>query len=224
MLRKMMLSENEKEALQRKFAGMTDEVTLVVFADKALPGSGLLVDFANTMANLGPKIKVDIEDAQDGKNTRMHDLHVERWPVLVVTKGDFSRIRYYGVPLGYELAAILDAFVELSTSRTSLSPRAKSSLATVRRKANIKVFVLTTCPFCPTVARHAYRGAIESANVTAEVIDSSSFPDLAARHAVMGVPKIVLNDNLDITGAMTDTEFFEKLRDSDHALIDSMYG
>lgn len=220
----MMLSETDKGVLQRKFASMTDEVTLVVFADQALPASKDLIDFANTMAGLSPKIRVDIEEAQDGRNPRMRELHVDRWPLLLVTKRDFARIRYYGVPLGYELPAVLDAIVELSTSRTALSPRAKSSLATVRRKANIKVFVLATCPFCPTVARHAYRGAIESPNVTAEVIDSAAFPDLAARHAVMGVPKVVLNDNLDITGAMTDTEFFERLRDSDHALIDSMYG
>ena len=40
----------------------------------------------------------------------------------------------------------------------------------------------------------------------------------------MGTPKVILNDNLDITGAMGDVEFFEKLRDSDHSLIDSMYG
>jgi hypothetical protein len=38
------------------------------------------------------------------------------------------------------------------------------------------------------------------------------------------VPKIILNDNMDITGAMAEADFFEKLRDSDHALIDSMYG
>jgi hypothetical protein len=50
------------------------------------------------------------------------------------------------------------------------------------------------------------------------------FTDLATRHSVMGVPKIILNDNLDITGAITDVEFFDKLRDSDHALIDSIYG
>jgi predicted thioredoxin/glutaredoxin len=59
--------------------------------------------------------------------------------------------------------------------------------------------------------------------VTAEIIDSQMFPDLATRHSVMGVPKIILNDNLDITGAITDVEFFDRLRDSDHALIDSIY-
>ena len=220
----MLLSDGDRGILQRKFAGMTDEVTLVAFTDEAVPLSNELSDFARTMASLGTKIKADIQDVQDGKNVRLKELRLEHWPVMVVVKGDFSRIRYYGVPLGYELPAMVDAIVELSNSRTLLSPRAKASLATVRRRANIKVFVLQTCPFCPTVARHAYRGAIESPMVTSEVIDSATFPELAQRHAVMGVPKVVLNDNLDITGAMTDTEFFEKLRDSDHALVDSMFG
>jgi alkyl hydroperoxide reductase subunit AhpF len=144
--------------------------------------------------------------------------------VLILVKGDFSRIRYYGVPAGYEFAPLIDALVELSSMKTPLSPKAKAALQTVRRRANIKIFILTTCTFCPTVARHAFRGAIESPRVTAEVIDSSMFPDLATRHSVLGVPKIILNDNLDITGAITDVEFFEKLRDSDHALLDSIYG
>jgi glutaredoxin-like protein len=183
-----------------------------------------LTDFANTLAQTNPKIKVDVQKAEDGKNQRMKELHIEHWPCLVLVKGDFTRIRYYGIPAGYELPSLVDAIVELSSMRTTLSPKARSALATVRRKANIKIFILTTCQFCPTVARHAYRGAIESPRVTAEIIDSQMFPDLATRHSVMGVPKIILNDNLDITGAITDVEFFDKLRDSDHALIDSMYG
>ena len=209
--------------MQRKLAFMKDEVTILVFAD-ADALSKELVDFTHVLESLSPKVKLDIQNPDGGKNSKMKDLHVERWPMLLLLKGDFNRIRYYGIPLGYEMSAFSDALAELSSSSTSLSPKARATLSTVRRKANIKIFVLPTCPFCPTVARHAYRGAIESQKVTAEIIDSRMFPDMATRHAVMGVPKIVLNDNLDITGAITDVEFFDKLRDSDHALLDSMYG
>lgn len=219
-----MLSDSDKGIIQRKLSQMRDDVELLAFVDSGSALSKELVDFANTMASLGSKVKVDIQNADEGKNPRMRELHIERWPVVLLKKGEFTRIRYYGIPLGYEISAFSDALVELSLSATPLSPRAKTSLSTVRRKANIKIFVLPTCPFCPTVARHAYRGAIESQKVTAEIIDSQMFPDLATHHAVMGVPKIVLNDNLDITGAITDVEFFEKLSDSDHALLDSMYG
>jgi len=219
------MPEADRATIQRRLSqGMVDEVTMLIIADEGSAIAKEIADIANTMAGLSPKIKVEVQNADGGRNQRMRELHIERWPVLVLTKGDFSRIRYYGIPAGYELPAMVDAIVELSAMRTPLSPKARAALSTVRRRANIKVFVLTTCPFCPTVARHAFRGAIESPRVTAEVIDSSLFPDLAARHSVMGVPKIVLNDNLDITGAITDVEFFEKLRDSDHALVDSMYG
>jgi glutaredoxin-like protein len=221
----MMLSEGDRASLERRFAqGMKDDVTLLLFVDEGSAMERELTDFANTLAQTNPKIKVDVQKAEDGKNQRMRELHIEHWPCLVLVKGDFTRIRYYGIPAGYELPSLVDAIVELSSMRTTLSPKARSALATVRRKANIKIFILTTCQFCPIVARHAYRGAIESPRVTAEIIDSQMFPDLATRHSVMGVPKIILNDNLDITGAITDVEFFDKLRDSDHALIDSMYG
>ncbi len=221
----MMISDSDRSATERKFStGMKDEISILAFVDGGTAISKEIADFANTIAGFSPLIKVDIQDAQDGKNQRLKDMRLEHWPVMILTKGDFARIRYYGIPLGHELPAITDAIVELSMSKTPLSPKARYMLSNVRRKANIKVFVLTTCPFCPTVARHAFRGAIESPRVTAEVIDSQMFPDLAARHSVMGVPKIILNDNLDITGAVTDVEFFEKLYDSDHSLIDSIYG
>ena len=220
----MMLSEGDRASLERRFAqGMKDDVTLLLFVDEGSAMEKELTDFANTLAQTNPKIKVDVQKAEDGKNQRMRELHIEHWPCLVLAKGDFTRIRYYGIPAGYEIPSLVDAIVELSSMRTTLSPKARSALATVRRKANIKIFILTTCQFCPTVARHAYRGAIESPRVTAEIIDSQMFPDLATRHSVMGVPKIILNDNLDITGAITDVEFFDRLRDSDHALIDSIY-
>jgi glutaredoxin-like protein len=220
-----MMSEPDRTALERKFgAGMVDAVGIQLFVEEGSAIGKELVSFVNMFAGLNALIKVEVHDPEGGKSQRMRDLRIENYPCIVFTKGDFSRIRYYGIPGGYEMPAFVDAIVELSASKTPLSPKAKASLATVRRKANIKVFVLTTCPFCPTVVRHAFRGAIESQRVTSEVIDSQMLPDLSARHSVLGVPKIVLNDNLDITGAVTDVEFFEKLRDSDHALIDSMYG
>jgi len=50
------------------------------------------------------------------------------------------------------------------------------------------------------------------------------FTDLSQKHLVQGVPKVVLNDITDLTGAVNETTFMEKLREADHALIDSMFG
>jgi len=221
----MMLSDTDKQALERKFnSSMRDDITLLLFVEDGSAISDELMNFAHTVASFSPKIKLDIQKSEGGKNQKMKDLKIERAPVMILSKGDFFRIRYFGVPAGYEVPSMTDAIAELSTARTPLSPKAKASLASVRRKANIKVFVLPTCPFCPTVVRHACRAAIESTKVTAEIIDAQIFADLAARHSVMGTPKIILNDNLDITGAVREVEFFERLKDSDISLIDSIYG
>jgi glutaredoxin-like protein len=220
----VFLSDTDREMLTRALSrGMRDEVRLVLFIDETAVSKELL-EFANALASITPKITLEAHNADGGKNQKLKDMKIEHWPAMILTKDDFDRIRYYGIPLGYELPAIVDGLVDLSNMRTPLSPKAKAALATVRRKANIKVFVSVTCPYCPAVARHAYRGAIESPKVTAEIIDVQTFPDLAARHSVMGTPKIVLNDNLDLAGQIGDVEFFEKLRDSDHALVDSIYG
>lgn len=199
------------------------DVTLLLFLD----GSALstqLAGFAETFSQRHPHVKVEAQDWKDGKNERMRSLHIENAPCLVLTRGDFTRIRYYGVPDGYEVAPLEDAVSEISASAPKLSASSLSTLATVRRRANIKVFVLTTCTFCPIVARHAMRAAIASKTVTAEIIDSSVFTDLSQKHLVQGVPKVVLNDITDLTGAVNETTFMEKLREADHALIDSMFG
>ena len=221
----MMLSDADKSALERKLTnGMMDEVTLLLFVSPSSSISRELVDFTKTIAAFSPKITVQIENVDSGQTQLMKDFRVDRAPTLVLVKGDFSRIRYYGTPSGHETPPITDAIAELSRSSTPLSPKARAIVQSIKRKANIKIFVLTTCSFCPIVARHAYRAAIESSKVTAEIIDSQIFQDLALRHSVMGVPKMVLNDNIDITGEVQEMEFFQKLKDADISLIDSMYG
>jgi predicted DsbA family dithiol-disulfide isomerase len=47
--------------------------------------------------------------------------------------------------------------------------------------------------------------AIESEHVTADVVEISEFPDLAQRYAVTAVPKIVLNDQMELIGAQPES-------------------
>jgi alkyl hydroperoxide reductase subunit AhpF len=200
------------------------EVKLLLFIEKGSAISNELMSFANSFASSRPNVRVEAIDWEGGKNERMRALHIESVPCMVLTTDDFARIRYFGVPAGHEISPFSDAVSELSRSSARLAESSKAALKNVRRKANIKVFVLSTCTFCPIVARHAYRVAIESKMVATEIIDSSIFTELSQKHLVQGVPKVLLNDITDITGAMNESVFIEKLREANHALIDSMFG
>lgn len=49
--------------------------------------------------------------------------------------------------------------------------------------------------------------AVEFENVTADVIEANEFPDLSRRYAVSGVPKTIINDKVQFTGAVPEEHF-----------------
>ena len=51
--------------------------------------------------------------------------------------------------------------------------------------------------------------AMESPRVTADVIEIQEFPDLAMIYNVMGVPKTVINDAVQFTGAVPEESLLE---------------
>ncbi len=51
--------------------------------------------------------------------------------------------------------------------------------------------------------------AVESPRVTADVIEANEFPELSARYAVSGVPKIVINDRVELLGSQRESRFLQ---------------
>ena len=54
--------------------------------------------------------------------------------------------------------------------------------------------------------------AVESEHVTADVIEANEFPDLVRRYGVRGVPKVVINNDVEFVGALPEQEFLKHLR------------
>jgi len=53
--------------------------------------------------------------------------------------------------------------------------------------------------------------AIESARVTADVVEATEFPDLAQRYHVSGVPKMVVNETVQFLGALPEPRFLQEV-------------
>jgi predicted DsbA family dithiol-disulfide isomerase len=47
---------------------------------------------------------------------------------------------------------------------------------------------------------------VENACISSTAIDATEYPDLVRRYGVNGVPKMVINDTLEIIGAATEAE------------------
>jgi predicted DsbA family dithiol-disulfide isomerase len=49
--------------------------------------------------------------------------------------------------------------------------------------------------------------AVESDKITATTFEATEFPDLISRYQISGVPKTVVNERVDIMGALPESHF-----------------
>jgi glutaredoxin-like protein len=163
---------------------------------------------AQELAALSDRISVEVYDfVSDAAKAKEYG--IDKIPALaIIGKKDYG-VRIYGLPYGYELQTLIEAVVNVSKGKTDLSDKTKAILAEVKSPVHIKVFVTLTCPHCPSAAVIAHKLAIESDMISAEVIESSEFPDLAMKYNVIGVPKVVINDKVDFVGAFNEDLFAE---------------
>ena len=61
------------------------------------------------------------------------------------------------------------------------------------------------------MARLAHKLAIENEHITADVVEVSEFIDLAQRYQVQGVPITVVNDRVEVLGAVPEPRFVQEV-------------
>jgi predicted DsbA family dithiol-disulfide isomerase len=59
----------------------------------------------------------------------------------------------------------------------------------------------------------AHEMALASPQITAIAVEATEFPDLARRYRVTGVPKTVVNEQVEILGALPEEMFVEQALD-----------
>jgi glutaredoxin-like protein len=162
----------------------------------------------NELAALNDKIKVEIYDfLKDSEKAKEYG--VDKVPAIVIVSEKDYGIRFYGIPYGYELQTLLEGVINVSKGRTDVSEETRKKLREIKKPVHIQVFVTLTCPYCPVVATIAYKFAIESDLIKADVIEASEFPQLAVKYAVMGTPKTVINEKIEFIGAFPEDLFLE---------------
>ena len=57
----------------------------------------------------------------------------------------------------------------------------------------------------------AHAMALESPRVVADVVEIQEFPQLAQLYRVMGVPRTVINDSVQFTGAVSEDLFLRRI-------------
>jgi len=201
---------------QRFQAKLVDDVTITLFTASAagltVPGweceyCPTTLQLLEEIVALDARLKLEVRSIAADLDTDR--LPVARVPAIVISRNGGSRIRFYGIPSGFEFAALIDDLVAVSRNESGLAPETKRALGALTQDVHIQVFVTPTCPYCPGASRLAHAMGLESPRVRADVIEATEFPVLADKYGVYGVPKVVLNETRSFEGALPEAAFLQ---------------
>jgi glutaredoxin-like protein len=160
------------------------------------------------VAGLSDKIALKVHDFF-GDDAAVAQMGIHGIPAIVLSGGARGRVRFFGIPGGYEFGSFIEELVDVGNGRTDLSEKTREALQGLANDVHIRVFVTPSCPFCPAAARLAHKMAVESDRVTADIVEASEFPDLVKRYNVRGVPKTVINESVEFVGAQPEARVLE---------------
>ncbi len=162
----------------------------------------------NELAALNDKIKVEVYDfVADSEKAKEYG--IDKVPALAIVGEKDYGVRFYGLPYGYEFQTLIEAVINVSRGKTEISDKTRELLKEVKTPVHIQVFVTLTCPHCPIAASIAHKFAVENDMVKADVIDASEFPHLALKYAIIGTPKVVINEKIEFVGVLPEDLFLE---------------
>ena len=206
-----ILSENVVTELRRRLAGLKNPVKLIAFTQEMdCQFCQAARELVGQVATLSEKFSVAMYDLL--KDTeKVNAYGIDKVPAIVVEGEKDSRIRFYGLPSGYEFGSLLEAANIVSRNNAMLAPETLEILKPLDRPVHIQVFVTPNCPYCPIVVKTAHRFAFAKEQIRADMVESTMFPHLTSRYAVMSVPKVVINESFSFEGAVPEKQFAEQV-------------
>jgi glutaredoxin-like protein len=208
-----LISPSDQEHLRAELAAMTRPVRLLFFTQTLDCETCLQTrQILDELPALSDRIVIEeVNFILEGDQAAKYG--IDRVPAIAVVSEDESgverdsKMRFLGTPAGYEFLSLIHAVRLAGGAASHLSEDSRARLAAVNRPMTLQVFTTPTCPHCPRAVNLAHEMAWANPNITAYAVEVTEYPDLARRYHVSGVPKTVIDDTVEILGALPEDEF-----------------
>jgi glutaredoxin-like protein len=148
-----LISEEDQIFLKDKFAkDLVNMVNVTLFTQGESPLSvpgpecayckdtrQLLEEISALSDMIGLDIQDFVADSDEAKR-----FGVDKIPAIIVEGTAGGRVRYFGIPAGYEFGSLIEDIVDASRGTTKLSPDTKAALQKLDKDVHIQVFVTPT--------------------------------------------------------------------------------
>jgi glutaredoxin-like protein len=213
-----LLDEQVKGQVKEMFLDLKDPVEIVFFGNQAnCENCPEIQALLTEVTELSEKLHLSVYDFDENKTER-ELYHLDDSPVFILAGKDGYKIvdygiRFYGMPSGHEFASLINDLVLVSSRDSGLQPETRAYLAGLQKPLRLQVFVTPTCPYCPQAVILAHQMAMESQLVTADMVESTEFPELAERFNVQGVPQTTIDLGAGtVIGAYPEYQLVEELK------------
>ena len=208
-----LFDDKIRQQLKSVLDQMKNEVTVVYFSQEiecqtCRDGKR----FINEIASLSDKIVVEHYNlVTDKEKSELYD--VDKVPAIVLLDKDKknTRMRFYGIPGGYEINSFLGSLLAASGKEEAIPKPIKDRIDKINKPVHIQVFISLGCPHCPNAVMAGHLLALENENVTADMVESSTFNHLAIKYNVSSVPKVVINGTYEFIGAQPITAYLDAI-------------
>lgn len=208
----MSLFDSKIEEQLRSILGQMQKKVQLVFFSQEIECQSChdAHQFVKEIAALNDKLSMDVLNLVVDKD-KAAQYQVDKVPAIVVLDeaGVDTGIKFYGIPGGYEINSFLGAILSVSGQKEALPDDLTKRISAISKPVHIQVFVTPSCPYCPAAVVTAHRLALENKNIRADMVESNAFVYLTVRYQVSGVPKIVINEKHELTGAQPITAFLD---------------
>lgn len=206
------IEEKVQEQVKELFNELEDDVVLRVFTkeDHCLLCNETL-ELVKIVASLSEKIKIEHCEC-DTETEEAKKFGIDKHPAIVVQGKNDCKLRFFGIPSGFEFRSLVDTIVDASTGKTGLEESLIEELQKIDTPVHIQVFVTPTCPYCPKMVQTAHKfSMINPEYIRSDMIEATEFQELSQKYGVFGVPKTIINEEIHIEGAIHEKMVLQKV-------------
>jgi len=140
----VLFSERDRRATQDRLKDLENPVKLITFTQELeCPTCRETGQLLRELSGLSEKLSLEAYNFQLD-TAQVARYQVDKIPATVVAGAKDYGIRFYGLPAGYEFAALLEDILAVSRGKSALSPATIERLRVLDRPLHLQVFVTPT--------------------------------------------------------------------------------
>jgi thioredoxin reductase (NADPH) len=210
--------QDAQREIKQIFQGLSREIPVFLFAQPGI--NDMFCDYARQAIRFFRQTtdKILIREF-NLEHDKAKELKVANSPTILFDPDNYN-IRWFGAPFGEEARIFMEAILLLGSRNSGLNDDAIRILKRIDSPKNIKVFISSSCPYCPQQAMNALRAAVQKPElISVELIDIQANPELAEKYSAQSVPQTYANDVLIAQGAQPEELFMLSLEKMEQQTI-----